>query len=414
MTSLIIGVLLFFISTPPSFSKEGHLSNYWFNGVLEKSFKEDNLQSIDTFLNEYVRSHSNIGLDYHKGVQNHSWYFAGFQTSLALGLKGKIGIHSWGGTKTIEVDWERRNQGQHSYNKLEKLSEDQDLTKSADTLFLDDQATEKTISSRVNFIITKAKKSGRVRNLNLLEKELRRVLKSFLNLGQSLNSYSFNHWQPTKFRLDLGIKSNGKLVFGPLIKTGGGLRIRLEWKKTKFNYGLKMTSSNKPASLFFRKLESILNSSLNLAKKESLYPLSFIEIGLGIGMKGNINIAEIGAYGTPSIFFKKASSFKKLALHNPIEGPISALIHKRNKEKNLNKPKLYLNLDQQRLKRGIKKAFKFSNKFIKKLNKKIDPNSVWRIKKIKTQFQFSLDGSLGPVKISGIPHIAFYVLNNKK
>ena len=66
------------------------------------------------------------------------------------------------------------------------------------------------------------------------------------------------------------------------------------------------------------------------------------------------------------------------------------------------------------LKRGIKKAFKFSNKFIRKLNKKIKPNSKWRIKKIKTQFQFSLGGSLGPVKVSGIPHIAFYMLNTKK
>ncbi|MEC7181591.1 MAG: hypothetical protein VXW15_02670, partial [Bdellovibrionota bacterium] len=74
----------------------------------------------------------------------------------------------------------------------------------------------------------------------------------------------------------------------------------------------------------------------------------------------------------------------------------------------------YLNLDQKKLKRGIKKAFKFSNRFIRKLNKKIKPNSKWRIKKIKTQFQFSLGGSLGPVKVSGIPHIAFYMLNTKK
>ena len=414
MKNLIIGIIIFFISPPPSLSRVGYLSNYWFGEVLEKKVKEDNFQSIDTFLNDYIKSHSNIGIDFQKGIQNHSWYFAGFQTSLALGLKGKIGIHSWGGSKTIEIDWERRNKNQYPSKTREKLDKSQDFTKNKNIFVFDNQITEKIINSRINFIITKARNSGRVRNLNILEKELRRVIKSFLHLGESLTSYSFKRWQPSKLRLDLGIKSNGKLAFGPIIKTGGGLRLRLEWKKASNKNRRKIKNLNKSASSFFQKLENILNSSLSLTKKESLYPLSFIEIGLGIGLKGNLSIAEIGAYGTPSIFFKKMSSFKKALFQNTFEGPISGKILNRSEEKNNNKSVQYLNLDQKRLKRGIKKAFKFSNKFIRKLNKKIKPNSKWRIKKIKTQFQFSLGGSLGPVKVSGIPHIAFYMLNTKK
>ena len=64
------------------------------------------------------------------------------------------------------------------------------------------------------------------------------------------------------------------------------------------------------------------------------------------------------------------------------------------------------------MKKGIKKAFKFSNKFIKKLSRKVKPNSKWKVKKIKSQFKFSLGGSLGPVKVSGNPHLAFYLKNN--
>jgi len=105
---LTIGLFLFFSFSPTTICKVGHLSNYWFTEGFEKNIQEDNFQSIDSFLNDYMLTHNSIGINHQKLVQNHSWYLSGFQTSLALGLKGKIGIHSWGGTKTIEIDWQRR------------------------------------------------------------------------------------------------------------------------------------------------------------------------------------------------------------------------------------------------------------------------------------------------------------------
>ena len=62
------------------------------------------------FLNDYILTHNDIGINSEKIVTDRSWHLSGFQTSLALGLKGKIGIHSWGGTKTIEIDWQRRSE----------------------------------------------------------------------------------------------------------------------------------------------------------------------------------------------------------------------------------------------------------------------------------------------------------------
>ena len=412
---LIISAILFFSFSSRSFSKIGYLSNYWFTESFEKNIQEDNLQSIDPFLSSYASSYKDIGINQQKSLKDGSWYLSGFQTSLALGLKGKIGIHSWGGTKTIEIDWKRRAPKKTVSKERASLKNNKNLTGNKNTLFFNDKTTDEVINSKINFIITKARNSGRVRNLTKLEGELKRIITSFQLMGESLTSHSFKSWSPVKLRLDLGIKGNGKVVFGPLIKMGGDLRLRLEWKKGKPINKNIVGSFNKSASSFFKKLEILLNSSLPLAKKKSLYPIDHIEIGLGIGIHGDIGIGKIGGYGIPSIFFKKTSHGKGPYLNGLLERSIPVMIeNNRNGEKNSMGSIIFLNLDEKRIKKGMRKALKFSNKFMSKLNKKIERNSKWEIKKIKTQFKFSSDGSLGPVKISGIPHIAFYLRNNNK
>ncbi len=63
---------------------------------------------------------------------------------------------------------------------------------------------------------------------------------------------------------------------------------------------------------------------------------------------------------------------------------------------------------KRRVRKGLKKAFKFAYKFSERFGSKMSPKSQWKIKQIKSQYKFSMGGSLGPVKVSGMPHLALY------
>ena len=123
---------------------------------------------------------------------------------------------------------------------------------------------------------------------------------------------------------------------------------------------------------------------------------------MGIAAKGDIAIAELGGYAVPSVFFER--SYNKMI--TPIlEGDI--LIMAQGQEKSLGKRRMF-KVKKRKVRKGLKKAFRFSYKFMERFGSKVSPKSQWKIKKIKSQYKFSLGGSLGPVKITGTPHLALY------
>ncbi|MDC0253808.1 hypothetical protein OAK75_02850 [Bacteriovoracales bacterium] len=381
-------LILFLFFSTSTFAKEGHLAPYWFVDSDEKSFREDNLDSIDSFLKDYVESHESLGLNNEKAFDNSSWKFSGFQTSLALGLSGKLGIYSWGGTKVLEVDWTRKEQ--------QKALEE-------NVISFNESTTEESIDSQVKFIVGTMVDSGKVKNENLLSQGLKKTMKDFHILGESLSQMSFSGWRPNKLRLEMGIKATGKIVFGPVVKVGGDVRLRLEWKSTGLKKRVTKTS-NKELKTFFEDMGDILFSSLPRYEKKGL-SLSRVEIGLGLSAKGKIAIAELGGYGVPSVFFKKSENYNKIVKSEGLKGDI--LIMSEGQEKSFGKNRMF-KVKKRKVRKGLKKAFKFSYKFMEKFGSKVSSRSQWKIKKIKSQFKFSLGGSLGPVKIKGTPHLALY------
>jgi hypothetical protein len=99
---------------------------------------------------------------------------------------------------------------------------------------------------------------------------------------------------------------------------------------------------------------------------------------------------------------------------NFLEGNLPILISRGQEKSLFSHKRRFLKFKKRRIQKGLRKAFKFSHKFIEKVNSKINPKGHWKIKKLKSQYKFSLGGSLGPVKISGKPHLAFYFKNNSK
>lgn len=393
---------LYFLSES-IFAKEGYLDPYWFNEHYEKAIHKDNLDSIDGFLTDYIASHESIGREEEKATKNFSWGFSGFQTSLALGLSGKLGLFSWGGTKTFEIDWSRKK-------KKNRIEED-----GKNVMPFDETTTEEEINSNVHFIMEKISKSGRVQNEKKLTKELQKILQNFHFLGESLSSLSFRGWSAQKLRLDLGILANGKIVFGALVKLGGEIRLRLEWKRSPSWKTKVVSSPQKELKAFFEDIGLLLFSSLPPLKNKR-FSLDSVEIGIRINVKGNIAIAELGGYTTPSIFFKKTADHNKImSLHEGLlEGDLPIIISEGLEKSLFSHKEHFFNFKKRRIQKGLKKAFKFSHQFMEKIGSKVNPKGQWKIEKIKTQYKFSLGGSLGPVKISGRPHLAFYFKNNEK
>ena len=102
-----------------------------------------------------------------------------------------------------------------------------------------ESTTEEAIDSRVDLIAGKIVASGRVKNEKNLVQKLRKIMKDFHFLGESLSQMSFSGWEPSKLRLEMGIKATGKIIFG---KVGGDIRLRLDWKRTG-SKGIKKRAS---------------------------------------------------------------------------------------------------------------------------------------------------------------------------
>jgi hypothetical protein len=393
---------LFFLSES-TFSKEGYLDPYWFSENYEKSIAHHNLDSIDDFLSDYIASLESIGQKDAKSTHNFSWGLSGFQTSLALGLSGKLGLFSWGGTKTFEIDW------------AQKKTKHIMVVDNKNVMPFDETTTEEDINSNVQFIVGKISKSGRVQNEKKLTKKLKNILQNFHFLGESLSLLSFRGWSPQKLRLDLGIYANGKIVYGPFVKLGGEIRLRLEWKNSLSRRPKIAHSPKKELKTFFEEMGLLLFSTLPHLENRS-FSLDSVEIGIGIDAKGKVAIAELGGYAIPSIFFKKKNDYNKIMSLPPnfLEGNLPILISRGQEKSLFSHKRRFLKFKKRRIQKGLRKAFKFSHKFIEKVNSKINPKGHWKIKKLKSQYKFSLGGSLGPVKISGKPHLAFYFKNNSK
>ena len=76
----ILTALLFIFSfSNNSYSKEGYLSNYWFNDSEEKSFQEDNLKSVDGFMKDYASSLDNLNMGQEKSFGPKNWSFQAFK-----------------------------------------------------------------------------------------------------------------------------------------------------------------------------------------------------------------------------------------------------------------------------------------------------------------------------------------------
>jgi hypothetical protein len=106
-------IFLLVLLSKIAYAKEGVLDSYWMEGsVNDKSAETANLDSIDNFIGNVTDAElealDSVTFPVDKAADKPKWYFAGTQTAVGLGFSGKIGLLTFGGTKALEVNWERK------------------------------------------------------------------------------------------------------------------------------------------------------------------------------------------------------------------------------------------------------------------------------------------------------------------
>jgi hypothetical protein len=75
-----------------------------------------------------------------------------------------------------------------------------------------------------------------------------------------------------------------------------------------------------------------------------------------------------------------------------------------------------IKLERKNVRRGMKKSLDFAFKFAEKIQNKAETKkaSNWKFKDLESRYHFSLAGTVGPVKLTGLPHFILHVVNTAK
>ena len=423
-------------------AKEGHLNPYWFGDSIDKSADQnDNLDSIDSFLNGVVDSTVGALNEFEaqpvaKATKN-GWHLAGFQTSLAVGWSGNIGVVAFGGTKSIELDWARKKQPKKEEN----------LETSIPTVVLNENHTKKDLNKALDPIVRQLVDTGRIKDEKEFRKSLDSVSTDFYAYTKGLSTTRSTYvWRAGKIRLDMNFSPSGKLATtGVLVKLGVDIRVRLEFIRimpkpqsadkaiennselTKRDKKIARETRNLLDSLSYEVTKSYDELEKRYDMKSHDMDFKILEVALGLSVEGSVGVAKLKGSVVPAVFFdkhKRASSTPIATGDKSFDNGFIPVITDESHDKGL-KDSIF-KIKRKTVRKGMKKAMKFAYKFSKRMHRKAEKRQErmargrnvkmpkWIIKKIKSQYKISVGGSVGPVKIKALPHLSLYWGNKVK
>jgi hypothetical protein len=411
---------------------------------LEKSAETANLDSIDNFISNVTEAEldalDSVTFPVDKADVKPKWYFAGTQTSLAVGFSGAIGLLTFGGTKSLEVNWERKKP-----EPKDKSNDDDSLSSSVETITVNEGTAKADLNKELEPFIRSVVDSKKVTNEDTLRKELKQASGKFLayvkGVSASQTRYKF---VPTKIRLEFNVEGSGKLATtlpGLTGKIAVPVKIRLEFIRVMAKAPVvaptaptapaaaivtaDMTETEKKIATQTKSLLDKLAQEVTLAYSEQVKDsdmakrdivLKYIEVGLGFGVEGKIGLATFKANVIPSIFFQKFDLGQTPKMDKSVdEESIPVYVDDEgSSDKGLRDH--MMNLERKRVRKGMKKSLDFAFKFAEKIQRKTEAKkaSNWKFKDMESRYHFSLAGTVGPVKLTGLPHFILHIANTAK
>jgi len=324
------------------------------------------------------------------------WKFVGFNTTLGLGLSGKIGLLSWGGSKVVELFWYRRDASEEKKN----ISHEQE-----NYYTLDADVGRDAFFSNISRMSAQLEKAA--------AEKLQAQAEKFFDLAQGMEQANSKvSWEVSKLRWDVELA--GSVSPGTVFASvGGDLKIRFEWSRKKKSVSKQLSTSelSKQASDVSEAMVQILDQvDWNKTSKCGL-KLSYARLGLGLTLEGKLGIAKLSgnnsfyAYLKPT---KKAMKAQNVNNKQFFTLPVIDDVYANSYKSKSN----FFKVDGKRVAKNLKKAVRFAAKIGKRLEKK-SKTSKWGVKVVRTSFTLNGGGSIGPVSLKASPSLELEFNNEK-
>ncbi|MBK26516.1 MAG: hypothetical protein CME70_21125 [Halobacteriovorax sp.] len=331
------------------------------------------------------------------------WKFSGLKTVLALGLSGKIGLKSWGGTKSIELNWAKKSGAK-------ELAED-----GVRLIQIDGPMTKEEWDTTLEEISNNFESEGIVEGAEGFKNHLQKETATFRELIKGASEVNHPKFEASKLRLDLNFGFSNS-VTGFFIKAGGDLRIRFEYKPV----ASKGLSNKELPSKVQKQMRELLEKmgpllvdameeeySENKGSFHDKYKLKEFRLGVATSVEGDLGFTK-GSQGVAAYVYFKPISHK--ATSEEVDGDINFVVDTEDKIWPFKKKKI-VKLSKRKIKKGIKKAIRFGHYFGEKI--KTNEKSEWGVQVLKTLYAFSLKGKSGVVTIKGAPSLEIAYTNTE-
>jgi hypothetical protein len=372
MKKILISLL--FIFSTSSFGAQLH--PYWYDlnyeGGMPKSLDSDELDGLVENLHNLAEN--SLPSEENKGLGN--WKLDSFKTILSLGLSGKIGLKTWGGTKSIELIWKKKEQG--------VVEED---SHSNPVLMVDESMSVEQLKGEFSKVASYLQENGKIESSETLNESAAPHLENFLEISKNLAYSKEYEWRPSGLRLDLNIGASGSVTSGPFIKAGGDIRVRIEWKRrAKSNKGL-VSDLNQKVLKVINDLSVYVTQEADEAARDKGLKLKKVKVGVGFGLKRKFGVISWSGSIVPQVYFSRYKKFESMDKSTPGEIPFLK----------------GFKMSERKMRKALKKAIAYGEHWQEKLDRPKYNKYKWKVHTLKSAYSFSLSGKSGATTISGKP-----------
>lgn len=386
-----------------SLSASASISSDWYDleGTQKSLGDEAELQET---LDAITKAQSEALEQEGSGDKIFGYKFSGIKTVLALGLSGKIGLKSWGGSKAVELNWARKSSSKSFLSNQEE-----------NLISLKGDLSEGDWNNILSEISNNFETEGIIEGSSGFKKHLEKETAVFRELIKGANEVNHRKFKTSKLRLDLNFGFSNS-VTGFFIKAGGDLRIRFEWTpvigKVTNNKALP-SKLQKQMKELLEKMGPILIDAMdeeyssNKSNFHDKYKLKEFKLAVSTSVEGDLGFTQ-GSQGIAAhVYFKPVAHKKNIESE---AGEINFVTEAEDKIWPFKKKKI-VKLSKRKIKKGIRKAIRFGHYFGDKV--KSNEKSDWGVKVLKTSYAFSLKGKTGVVTIKGEPSVELAYSNTE-
>lgn len=435
--SLIFSLQAFSAKVPASWLTSGDIED-----------KSDDMAELEKSYDNILDTKAELIEEAAKGKSDtkRRWYLQSIATELAIEQKGTLGVLGLEGETAVELIWQRTPESikklQQKYYGASSLvaekSLEDEIAPNGEILKITSETAKIDIERQIEPIAEAAFRAGKVKNKNLLRKNLLNKVVEYQNMLSELdNSPNYTPWWAYKFQFELNVSAEGSVL--PYLVVGTEVRVKLEWYRIrKKTQGLE--KSDKPLSknnAFLMAMAKDFESMDELAlgrNNEKHYVLDTIKVGIGVGVEGEIFVAKVKGSVIGSVFFKREKISDKMSQELPRLPDTFPVLDNNSKEnfalakesntqmgtdKSLLGDRIRGTLfeaSRERFRKGLKKAVKmakfWSRGAIKRQERRIAEGKEvnFDLNAIEIELELALNGGIRAVELEGIAVLQIFLV----